>query len=370
MEFAPLLVAGGIVLLIVVTLIKTAKVVPQRSACVVERLGKYARTLDAGFHLLIPFIERVAYRHSMKEIAVDVPSQTCITKDNIAVEIDGVLYMQVLDAKSASYGIEDYRYASIQLAQTTLRSEIGKLELDRTFEEREMINAHIIDAVDRASEPWGLKITRYEISNINPPQSVKDALEKQMRAERERRAVVARSEGERQAKINMAEGYKQHAIMLSEAKQQQQINEAQGKAQEIALLAQATAEGIRRVAGALQTPGGQEAMNLRIAEQCVNQFGNLAKATNTMILPANLSDLGGTVAALTRVIETQRTAPKAQDNPSTAPDKPSSAQDDRPYDQGERRHDSAERPLEIPPIPPIPAVSPSELSSGHDQNNF
>ncbi len=306
-NLASFLVAGGIVLLIVIALLRSAKVVPQRSAIVVERLGKYARTLDAGFHLLIPFIERVAYRHSMKEAAVDVPSQTCITRDNIAVEIDGVLYMQVLNAKSASYGIEDYRYAAIQLAQTTLRSEIGKLELDRTFEERETINAHIIDAVDRASEPWGLKITRYEISNINPPQSVKDALEKQMRAERERRAVVAHSEGERQAKINVAEGEKQEAIMLSEARKLQQINEAQGKAQEISLLAEATAEGIRRVAEAIQGPGGQEAMNLRVAEQYVKQFGNLAKESNTMILPATLSDIGGTVAALTKVIESQKT---------------------------------------------------------------
>ncbi len=301
-NLATILVASGLVLLIVIALIKTAKVVPQREAFVIERLGKYARTLDAGFHLLIPFIERVAYRHSMKEVAVDVPSQTCITKDNIAVEIDGVLYMQVLDAKSASYGIEDYRYAAIQLAQTTLRSEIGKLELDRTFEEREQINAHIIDAVDRASEPWGLKITRYEISNINPPQSVKDALEKQMRAERERRAVVAHSEGEREAKINIAEGEKQHAIMLSEAKKQEQINEAEGKAQEIALLAEATAQGIARIAGAIQSPGGHEAMNLRIAEQYVKQFGHLAKEGNTMIVPSNLTDVSGTVAALTKVI--------------------------------------------------------------------
>jgi regulator of protease activity HflC (stomatin/prohibitin superfamily) len=230
----------------------------------------------------------------------------CITKDNIAVEIDGVLYMQVLDAKSASYGIEDYRYASIQLAQTTLRSEIGKLELDRTFEEREQINAHIIDAVDRASEPWGLKITRYEISNINPPQSVKDALEKQMRAERERRAVVAHSEGEREAKINIAEGNKQQAIMLSEAKKQEQINEAEGKAQEIALLATATAEGIRQVAETIQMPGGHEAMNLRVAEQYVEQFGNLARENNTMILPANLGDIGGMVAALTKVVSGQK----------------------------------------------------------------
>ena len=301
-----ILVAGGLVALIVIALIKTAKVVPQRQAYVVERLGKYSRTLDAGFHLLIPFIERVAYRHNLKEIALDVPSQMCITKDNIAVEIDGVLYMQVLDAKSASYGIEDYRYASIQLAQTTLRSEIGKLELDRTFEEREQINAHIIDAVDRASEPWGLKITRYEISNINPPQSVKDALEKQMRAERERRAVVAHSEGEREAKINVAEGNKQQAIMLSEAKKQEQINEAEGKAKEIALLAEATAEGIRKVAETIQMPGGQEAMNLRVAEQYVEQFGNLARENNTMILPANLGDVGATVAALTKVVSAQK----------------------------------------------------------------
>jgi regulator of protease activity HflC (stomatin/prohibitin superfamily) len=302
----PVIVASGLAALIVIALIKTAKVVPQRQAFVVERLGKYSRNLDAGFHLLIPFIERVAYRHNLKEIALDVPSQMCITKDNIAVEIDGVLYMQVLDAKSASYGIEDYRYASIQLAQTTLRSEIGKLELDRTFEEREQINAHIIDAVDRASEPWGLKITRYEISNINPPQSVKDALEKQMRAERERRAVVAHSEGEREAKINIAEGNKQQAIMLSEAKKQEQINEAEGKAQEIALLATATAEGIRQVAETIQMPGGHEAMNLRVAEQYVEQFGNLARENNTMILPANLGDIGGTVAALTKVVSEQK----------------------------------------------------------------
>lgn len=318
-EFASILVAAGVVLLIVLVLAKSAKVVPQRSAIVVERLGKYARTLDAGFHFLIPFIEREAYRHSMKETAVDVPSQTCITRDNIAVEIDGVLYMQVLNAKAASYGIEDYRYAAIQLAQTTLRSEIGKLELDRTFEERETINAHIIDAVDRASEPWGLKITRYEISNINPPQSVKDALEKQMRAERERRAVVAHSEGERQAKINIAEGQKQEAIMLSEARKLQQINEAEGKAKEISLLADATAEGIQKVAAALQAPGGQDAMNLRVAEQYVKQFGNLAKDTNTMILPANLSDIGGTVAALSKIIDGSR-SPQA-----TAPAKPAAA---------------------------------------------
>ena len=308
MDPAVIIIALGITAIIVIALIKTAKVVPQRQAFVTERLGKYSRTLDAGFHLLIPFIERVAYKHNLKEMAVDVPSQMCITKDNIAVEIDGVLYMQVLDAKKASYGIEDYQFASIQLAQTTLRSEIGKLELDRTFEERENINAHIIDAVDRASEPWGLKITRYEISNINPPQSVKDALEKQMRAERERRAVVAHSEGEREAKVNIAEGDKEEIIKHSEAKKLQQINEAEGKAQEIALLADATAAGIERIAAAIQAPGGQEAVSLRVAEQYVKQFGNLAKTNNTMILPSNLSDVGGTVAALSKVLQTGKDA--------------------------------------------------------------
>ena len=231
----------GIVLVIVVALVKTAQVVPQRKAFVVERLGKYSRTLEAGFHILIPFLDRIAYKHSLKEVAVDVPSQMCITQDNISIEIDGVLYLQVLDAKKASYGIENYLYASTQLAQTTLRSEIGKLELDRTFEEREMINANIINALDKASEPWGLKITRYEIANISPPQSVRDALEKQMRAERERRAVIAESEGEREAKINVAEGEKQEVIKQSEAIRDKQVNEAEGKAKEIEMLATAPA---------------------------------------------------------------------------------------------------------------------------------
>ena len=202
----------GIIILVIIALAKTAQIVPQRKAYVVERLGKYSRTLEAGFHILIPFLDRIAYKHSLKEVAVDVPSQMCITQDNIAIEIDGVLYLQVLDAKKASYGIENYLYASTQLAQTTLRSEIGKLELDRTFEERDAINANIIQALDKAADPWGLKITRYEIANIAPPQSVRDALEKQMRAERERRAVIAESEGEREAKINVAEGEKQEVI--------------------------------------------------------------------------------------------------------------------------------------------------------------
>lgn len=294
------------VAILVVAILMTARIVPQRQAYIVERLGKYHKTLEAGFHVTVPFADRIAYKHSLKEIAMDVPPQFCITKDNIAIEIDGLLYMQVLDPKLASYGIDNYYYAASQLAQTTLRSEIGKLELDKTFEERDTINASVIEALDKASEPWGLKITRYEIANIKPPQSVQDALEKQMRAERERRATIALSEGQREAQINVAEGQKQEVIKQSEAKKQSQINEAEGKAREIELLANATAQGILQIAHATQQPGGKDAVNLRIAEQYVTQFGNLAKETNTLILPQNLSDIGGTVAALARILDTGR----------------------------------------------------------------
>ena len=300
------IVSIGLVILVVVTLVKTARIVPQRQAFVIERLGKYSRTLTAGFHILLPFIDRVAYKHTLKEVAIDVPSQMCITKDNIAIEIDGVLYMQVLDAKKASYGIENYHFASAQLAQTTLRSEIGKLELDKTFEERDTINSNIINALDKASEPWGLKITRYEIANITPPKSVQDALEKQMRAERERRSQIALSEGEREAAINIAEGQKQQVIKESEAQKLRQINEAEGKAQEITLLATATSEGIRNIGEAINSPCGSDAVNLRIAEQYVKEFGNLAKENNTMIIPSNLADVGGTVAALGQVLSSTK----------------------------------------------------------------
>jgi regulator of protease activity HflC (stomatin/prohibitin superfamily) len=292
--------------ILVVATLMTARIVPQRQAYIVERLGKYHKTLEAGFHVTVPIADRIAYKHSLKEVAMDVPPQFCITKDNIAIEIDGLLYMQVLDPKLASYGIDNYYYAASQLAQTTLRSEIGKLELDRTFEERDTINASVIEALDKASEPWGLKITRYEIANIKPPQSVQDALEKQMRAERERRATIALSEGQREAQINVAEGQKQEVIKQSEAKKQSQINEAEGKAREIELLANATAEGILRIAQAIQEPGGKDAVNLRIAEQYVAQFGNLAKETNTLILPQNLSDIGGTVAGLAKILDSTR----------------------------------------------------------------
>ena len=283
---------------VVVILLKTARVVPQREQFVIERLGKYAKTLDAGFHILVPFVDVVAYKHTLKEQTVDVPSQSCITKDNISVEIDGVIYLQVNDARAASYGIQDYMFATSQLAQTTLRSEIGKIELDRTFEERETINSQVVQAVDRAAEPWGVKILRYEIKDIVPPASVKDALEKQMRAERERRAVVASSEGERQARINVSEGERQEAINLSEAEKLRQINEAEGRAEEIRLIAEATAAGVRAVGAAVSEPGGKDAINLRVAEQWVTEFGKLAKANNTMIVPAQLGDVSTLVSTV------------------------------------------------------------------------
>ena len=283
---------------VVVILLKTARVVPQREQFVIERLGKYAKTLDAGFHILVPFVDVVAYKHTLKEQTVDVPSQSCITKDNISVEIDGVIYLQVNDARAASYGIQDYMFATSQLAQTTLRSEIGKIELDRTFEERETINSQVVHAVDRAAEPWGVKILRYEIKDIVPPASVKDALEKQMRAERERRAVVASSEGERQARINVSEGERQEAINLSEAEKLRQINEAEGRAEEIRLIAEATAAGVRAVGAAVSEPGGKDAINLRVAEQRVTEFGKLAKANNTMTVPAQLGDVSTLVSTV------------------------------------------------------------------------
>jgi regulator of protease activity HflC (stomatin/prohibitin superfamily) len=299
-----LIVPVGIVVLVIITVFKTARIVPQKMAFIIERLGKYSKTLDAGFHILWPFVDKVAYKHSLKEVAVDVPAQICITRDNISVEVDGVLYLQVMDPKKASYGIEDYMFASSQLAQTTMRSEIGKLELDKTFEEREAINGSIIAAVDKASDPWGVKITRYEIKNITPPQSVKDALEKQMRAEREKRAAIAESEGQRQAKINVAEGEKQQNIALSEGEKQKRINEAEGRSKEIELVAIATADGIRAIAKAISDPSGKDAVNLRVAEQYIKEFGNLAKENNTVIIPSTLSDVAGMVAAATSLIKT------------------------------------------------------------------
>ena len=289
-----------------VVLLKTAIVVPQQSAFIVERLGKYSSTLNAGFHILVPFIERIAYRHGLKESAIDIAEQICITKDNVQVGIDGVLYLQVMDPARASYGIADYTFAITQLAQTTLRSEIGKIELDRTFEERARINTNVVSELDKASEPWGVKVLRYEIKNINPPRDVIQAMEKQMRAEREKRAVILTSEGERDAKINQAEGEKQRVIKESEANRQQQINEAAGEAEAILAVATATAEGLRRVAEAIAGAGGREAMQLRVAESYVQQFGNLARTSNTLVIPANVSDIAGMIAMATKVFDQAR----------------------------------------------------------------
>lgn len=295
----------GVLVLAFIIFFKTIRIVPQKNAYIIERLGKYSKTLEAGFHILVPFLDKIAYKHTLKEQAIDVPSQTCITRDNIAVEVDGILYMQVFDAKKASYGIDDYRFASTQLAQTTMRSVIGKMDLDKTFEERDVINGAIVNAVDDASDPWGVKVARYEVKNITPPQSVKDAMEKQMRAEREKRAEIAKSEGDRQAKINRAEGQKQQSIRESEGERQKRINEAEGKAREIELVAKATAESLRKIAAAISEPGGEKAVNLRVAEQYVEEFGKLAKETNTTIIPSDLSDIGGMVKSIQNVVKTE-----------------------------------------------------------------
>jgi regulator of protease activity HflC (stomatin/prohibitin superfamily) len=290
----------AVVVLIVIA--KTAVVVPQQNAYVVERLGRYSGTLGAGFHVLLPFVDVIRYRHSLKESAYDIPAQVCITRDNVQVGVDGVLYLKVLNAERASYGISDYLFAITQLAQTTLRSEIGKIDLDKTFEERTNINLSVVTELDKASEPWGVKVLRYEIKNITPPGDVLAAMEKQMRAEREKRAVILTSEGTRDAVINAAEGAKQETIKASEARKQQQINEAEGQAAAILAVATATAEGLRRVAAAMQMDGGMEAVQLRVAEQYIAQFGELAKSSNTLVLPANAADVGSMIALAMKVI--------------------------------------------------------------------
>ena len=288
-------------LLVLFIVYRTAVVVPQQSAYVVERLGRYHATMNAGFHLLVPFVDAIRYRHTLKETAHDIAAQVCITRDNVQVGVDGVLYLKVLNPERASYGISDYLFAITQLAQTTLRSEVGKIDLDRTFEERTTINTAVVGELDKASEAWGVKVLRYEIRNIQPPGDILAAMEKQMRAEREKRAFILTSEGQRDAAINTAEGEKQQVIKASEASRQQQINEAEGQAQAILAVASATAEGIRQVASAIRTDGGMEAVQLRVAEQYVEQFGHLAKSSNTLIVPATLSDVSGMIAAAMKV---------------------------------------------------------------------
>jgi len=304
-----MLILAGIVIIIVA---RTAVVVPQQSAYVVERLGRFHATLSAGFHVLLPFVDVIRYRHSLKEAAIDIPAQVCITRDNVQVGVDGILYLKVMNAERASYGISDFGFAITQLAQTNLRSEVGKIDLDRTFEERTNINTAVVTELDKASEAWGVKVLRYEIKNITPPQDVLAAMEKQMRAEREKRAVILTSEGTRDAAINNAEGDKQQVIKASEARKLQQINEAEGQSAAILSVATATAEGIRRVADAIKVTGGFEAVQLRIAEQYVTQFGELAKKTNTLVLPANVSDVGSMIALAMKSIQAAAPPPPAR----------------------------------------------------------
>jgi len=291
-----LIVTAILIVLLLILIAKTAVVIPQQNAYVVERLGKYHATLHAGFHILLPFFDAIRYKHSLKEQALDIMPQICITRDNVQVEVDGVLYLKVMDPERASYGVNNYGFAITQLAQTTLRSEFGKIELDKSFEERSQINAAVVQELDKASDPWGVKVFRYELKNIKPPEDILAAMEKQMRAEREKRAIILQSEGTRDAAINTAEGEKQKVIKESEAARQRQINIAEGEASAIVAVAKATAEGINMVAEAIQKPGGDSAVSLRVAENYIEQFGKLAKENNTVILPANLGDIASMIS--------------------------------------------------------------------------
>lgn len=305
-----------ILAIVVVALFKTAVVVPQRSEFVVERLGKYRTSLGAGFHILIPFFDKIAYRRSLKEEPTDIAAQTCITADNVTLEVDGILYLQVVNSKMSAYGIDDYRFAASQLAQTSLRSAIGKITLDSTFEARETLNGQVVMALDEAAANWGVKVLRYEIKDIQPPRTVLEAMEKQMKAEREKRAEIARSEGEMQAILNKAEGDRGEAIFLSEGEKIKRINEAEGRAQEILKVAQATAEGISKVAAAMSSPSGHEAANLEVAKNYMDQFGKLAKVNNTMIIPSNLADVSSMVATAMSTLDQVKkkgSSPKVDD---------------------------------------------------------
>jgi regulator of protease activity HflC (stomatin/prohibitin superfamily) len=297
-----LIVVGVLAVIVIFLLVKTAIIVPQRSEYVIERLGKYSKSIGAGFHILIPFFDRVAYKRILKEEVMEIPSLDCITSDNVSVSLDGVLYIQVIDSKLSAYGIDDYRVAASQLAQTSLRSVIGKIELDRTFEERESLNQQVVSAIDEAAQNWGIKVLRYEIKDISPPKTVMEAMEKQMKAEREKRAAIATSEGDRQSRINRAEGLKREAIEVSEGEKQKRINEAEGQAKEIELVALATADGLKKVAESLSLTGGETAANLRVAEKYISEFGNLAKENNTMIIPTNMGDISSMVATVMSVL--------------------------------------------------------------------
>ncbi len=284
-------------------IIEGVRIVPQQNAWVVERLGKFHLALQPGFNLIVPFIDRVAYRHSLKEVPLDVQEQVCITKDNTQLAVDGIIYFQVVDPRLASYGTSDYELAISQLAQTALRSEVGKMELDKTFESRDEINHKVVSVLDEAGRTWGIKVLRYEIKSLTPPESILRSMQAQITAEREKRALIAKSEGVRQEEINIADGQRQASILASEGQKQAAINKAQGEALALTTVAEATASAVRQVAAALSAEGGMQAANLKVAEKYIEQFGNLAKAGNTLILPANLADAGGFVAAAMTVLD-------------------------------------------------------------------
>tara|TARA_B100001142_G_C14215221_1_gene609242 strand:- start:109 stop:1032 length:924 start_codon:yes stop_codon:yes gene_type:complete len=300
-EFSIIVIVSAI--LIIFILFKTARVVPQRQEYIVERLGKYNKTLNAGFHILIPFLDVIRYKRTLKEEVFEVSKQNCITKDNVALGIDGVLYLQVMDSKLSCYGIDDYRIAAQNLAQTSLRSVIGKMDLDKTFEERETLNQAVVAAVDEAAQNWGIKVLRYEVKDIEVSPDIMNAMEKQMTAERDKRAAIAQSEGERQSKINLAQGEKEQSILTSEGQKQELINNAEGLSAEIRLKAEATAEAITKVAEALNQKGGEQAANLEVAKQYVKEFGNLAKENNTLIIPSDVNNISSVVATAMSVIE-------------------------------------------------------------------
>ncbi len=296
-------VAIVLAVIAIIFIARSLKIVPQQNAWVVERLGKYDRTLTPGLSLVIPFVDRVAYKHSLKEVPLDVPSQVCITKDNTQLQVDGILYFQVTDPMRASYGSSDYIIAITQLAQTTLRSVVGKMELDKTFEERDLINAAVVNALDEAALNWGVKVLRYEIKDLTPPAAILHAMQAQITAEREKRALIAASEGRRQEQINIATGEREAFIARSEGEKQAEINNAQGEAAAITAVADATADAIRKIAAAIQQPGGEQAVQLKVAERAVDAYGNLAKVNNTMIVPGNMTEVGALIATAMALVK-------------------------------------------------------------------
>ena len=309
-QVRPFTIPFFIVALVVVFVIEGVRVVPQQNAWVVERLGKFNEVLEPGLNIIIPFIDRVAYRHSLKEVPLDVAEQVCITKDNTQLVVDGLIYFQVTDPRLASYGTSDYVTAIVQLAQTTLRSEVGKMELDQSLQSRDVINRQIVAVLDEAGRSWGVKVLRYEVKNLTPPEVILRAMQAQITAEREKRALIAKSEGEKQQEINLAEGEKQAAILTSEGQKQSAINKAQGEATALRLVADATAAAVTAVADAIGKEGGLQAANLKVAELYIGAFSNLAKTNNTMIVPSNLSDVASVVASAMTVLDRTRAAAK------------------------------------------------------------